>query len=66
MTNTGTAALSITSIAVTGTNATSFVFGNTCGASLAVGASCSIHGHFAPTTTGALTAAVATTDSATS
>ena len=64
MTNTGTAALTITSIAVTGTDASQFVFANNCGTSLAVGASCSIHGHFAPTATGALTAAVTITDSA--
>jgi predicted acylesterase/phospholipase RssA len=64
MTNTGTAALSITSIAVTGANASQFVFANTCGTSLAVGASCSIHGHFQPTSTGAMSAAIAITDSA--
>ena len=64
MTNTGTAALTITSIAVTGTNASSFIFANNCGTSLAVGANCTIHGHFAPTITGALTAAVTITDSA--
>ena len=64
VTNTGTAVLSITSIAVTGANASSFAFGNSCGTSLAVGANCSIHGHFAPTTTGALTAAITITDSA--
>ena len=65
MTNTGTAALSITSLALTGANASSFVFANTCGTSLAAGANCSIHGHFAPTTTGALTAAITITSSAT-
>jgi sugar lactone lactonase YvrE len=65
MTNTGAAALSITSIAVTGTNASSFVFANTCGTSLAVGASCIIHGHFAPKAAGALKAAITITDSAT-
>ena len=64
LTNTGTAALSITSIAVTGADAPSFVFGNSCGTSLAVGGTCSIHGHFAPTKTGALTAAITITDSA--
>jgi hypothetical protein len=64
MTNTGTATLTITSIAVTGTNASSFVFANSCGTSLAAGASCTIHGHFAPTATGAATAAVTITDSA--
>jgi hypothetical protein len=64
MTNTGSATLTIASIAVTGADASSFVFANTCGSSLAVGANCTIHGHFAPTTTGALTAAVTITDSA--
>jgi len=64
MTNTGTAALTITSIAVTGTNASQFDFSNSCGTSLAVGANCSIHGHFAPTATGAMTAAITITDSA--
>lgn len=62
LTNTGNATLNISSIAVTGTNASSFVFGTTCGATLAAGANCNIHGHFAPTTTGALTAAVTITD----
>jgi len=64
MTNTGSAALSITSIALTGANASSFVFANSCGTSLAAGANCSIHGHFAPTITGALTAAITISDSA--
>jgi len=64
MTNTGSTTLTITSIALTGTNASSFVFANSCGASLAVAASCTIHGHFAPTSTGAKTAAVTITDSA--
>ena len=65
VTNTGTAALTITSISVTGTNASSFVFANSCGTSLAVGANCTIHGHFAPTASGALTAAITMNDSAT-
>lgn len=64
LTNTGTAALSITSIGVTGANASSFVFANTCGANLPAGANCSIHGHFAPMATGVQTAAVTITDSA--
>ena len=58
LTNTGSATLTIASIAVTGTNASSFVFANSCGTSLAAGANCSIHGHFDPTTGGALTAAI--------
>jgi len=65
MTNTGTAALTISSIAVTGVNASSFVFSNSCGTTLAVGANCSIHGHFAPTATAAMTAAITIIDSAT-
>jgi hypothetical protein len=65
LTNTGNAPLDITGIAVTGTDASSFVFANNCGTSVAGGASCTIHGHFTPTTTGALTAAVTITDSAT-
>jgi len=64
LTNTGTAALSITSIAVTGTGASSFVIANSCGTSVAAGANCTIHGHFTPATTGALTAQVTITDNA--
>jgi hypothetical protein len=64
LTNTGGSTLTITSIAVTGTDASSFVFANSCGSSLAAGANCTIHGHFGPTTTGALTAAITITDSA--
>jgi len=64
LTNSGGATLTFTSIAVTGTNSTSFVFANSCGTSLAAGANCTIHGHFAPTTTGALTAAITISDNA--
>jgi len=64
VTNTGNQALSITSIAITGTNASSFVFANTCGTTIPAGANCTIHGHFAPTITGALTATVTITDNA--
>ena len=64
LTNTGSATLTITSIAFTGANASSFVFANSCGTSLAAGANCSIHGHFAPTTGGALTAAITISDNA--
>jgi len=64
--NTGNTAVSITGISVTGTNASSFVFGNNCPASLAVGANCSIHGHFAPTALGGSTAAITITDNAAS
>jgi len=64
LTNTGSATLSITSIAITGTGASSYVFANSCGTSVAAGANCSIHGHFAPTASGALTAAITITDNA--
>ena len=64
LTNNGSAALTITSIAVAGASPSSYVFANTCGASLAVGASCLIHGHFAPTTPGVFSAAVVVNDSA--
>ena len=64
LTNTGASTLSITGVSVTGANASSFVFGNNCGSSLPAGSSCSIHGHFAPTATGHLTAAIAIIDSA--
>jgi uncharacterized repeat protein (TIGR03803 family) len=64
LTNTGGTKLVITSIAVTGPDASSFIFGNSCGTSLAAGASCTIHGHFTPAAAGALTAAITITDNA--
>jgi len=63
--NTGGSPLSIQSIAVTGTDAASFVFANNCGTTLAASASCTIHGHFTPAAAGPLTAAITLTDSAT-
>jgi hypothetical protein len=42
LTNLGPGALSISSIAVTGTNSSEFTENNTCGSSLAVGSSCTI------------------------
>jgi hypothetical protein len=63
--NGGTGAVSITSVTVTGTNASSFVItSNTCGATLAAAASCSISVAFDPTATGAVSASLAVTDSA--
>lgn len=64
LTNNGGLTLSISSIRVTGNNASSFAFASSCGSTLAAGASCTVHGHFAPLTTGALTAAVTITDNA--
>jgi hypothetical protein len=65
LTNTGTGTLTFSAIGVTGTNPSSFVFGNTCGSSLAAGASCTFHGHFAPVKAGSLSAAVTIIDNAT-
>ena len=64
MANTGTGALSIASIGVTGKDAGSFAFANNCGTSLAAKASCVIHGHFAPAAAGPLTAAITIADNA--
>ncbi|MGA7317980.1 MAG: choice-of-anchor D domain-containing protein [Silvibacterium sp.] len=63
--NTGTVSATISSIALTGNNPTSFVQIGTCGATLAVGATCDIFAAFAPAATGALSAAVTLTDNAT-
>jgi Abnormal spindle-like microcephaly-assoc'd, ASPM-SPD-2-Hydin len=64
LTNTGRASTTITSIEVTGTNASSFVSQSTCGSSLAAKASCVIQVHFSPAAAGAMTAAVSIVDSA--
>jgi hypothetical protein len=60
LTNSGTAALTITSVAVSG----DFAATNTCGASLAAGASCAIHVTFTPTTAGSRSGALTITDNA--
>ena len=64
LSNPGTATLTITSISVTGTNASSFTQTNTCGATLAVGASCTITVKFTPASAAALSAAISVVDSA--
>ncbi len=67
LTNTGSATLNITSIAVTGTNSADFVQTNTCGtlpASFSSGAGCSFSVTFGPTATGPRTAAITITDDA--
>ena len=57
--NTGTAPLAITSLGVTGTNAGQFgLVSNGCGASLAVGATCTFAVAFQPTAVGPAVAAV--------
>jgi len=53
--NAGTAALTITSFGFFGTNASSFTETNTCGSSLAAGASCAISVSCTPTASGSLT-----------
>jgi hypothetical protein len=63
--NVGTTAITITSIAVTGTEAGDFPkTGTTCGSSLAAAASCTVSVTFKPTTTGARSATLKVTDSA--
>ena len=64
LTNTGTAALAITSIAVTGVNNIDFAQTNNCGTSVAPSASCVINIHFTPSATGARGASVTITDNA--
>jgi hypothetical protein len=65
LTNTGTAALTITGVTVTGTNAGDFAQTNTCPASLAANANCAINVTFKPTATGARSASVSVADNAT-
>jgi hypothetical protein len=64
LTNTGNIALTISSIAITGTNSADFVQNNLCPSSLAAGLNCTISVQFVPTTTGAFTAALTITDNA--
>jgi streptogramin lyase len=61
--NSGNAALPISSISTTGTNASMFVIGNnTCGSTLDAGASCSIGVSFKPSATGNATATLTVVD----
>jgi len=62
--NTGTSSLTISSLALSGTNPTSFIDLTSCGTSLAAGASCSIYVAFDPTKTGALSATLGLSDNA--
>jgi len=64
MSNTGNATLTITRLAVTGTNASDFGQTNTCGSSLAAGAKCTISVTFKPSAGGVRTAALSITDNA--
>src|SRR5437867_6713694 len=64
LSNTGTAALSITGIAVAGTNVGDFTQTHTCLSSLAAGARCTISVTFKPAATGTRSARVSVTDNA--
>ena len=58
VTNTGTVALPITGIALSGTDASQFSQTTTCGTSLAIGSSCTISVVFTPTSAGSKAAAL--------
>ena len=68
LSNSGTAALSLSGagqgISITGTGAAQFSQTNTCGTSVAAGASCNISINFKPTASGAFTASLNVTDNA--
>jgi len=64
LSNTGEMALSISSIALTGADASDFTETNNCGSSLNTGASCTISVTFKPTVGGVRTAALSITDNA--
>jgi hypothetical protein len=64
LTNSGKTALHITSIGVSGTNASNFVQTNNCGTSLAAGAKCTINITFTPSASGSRSATLSVTDSA--
>ena len=65
LTNAGSSALSITSIAVLGVNASDFAQSNNCGSSVAAGANCTINVTFKPSAAGSRSAALAIADNAT-
>jgi probable HAF family extracellular repeat protein len=62
--NTGSTTLTISGIAITGSNVGDFAQTHTCGSSLAAGASCSISVTFKPTASGTRSAALSVTDNA--
>ena len=65
LTNSGTAVMDISSIAVAGTNASSFkIASKTCGSTLAAAAKCTVTVDFKPVATGTLTGDIAITDNA--
>jgi trimeric autotransporter adhesin len=64
LTNTGHAPLTITGISLTGVNSAVFISTNTCGSTLAAGASCTISMTFDPTSTGTDAATLSVSDNA--
>jgi sugar lactone lactonase YvrE len=64
LTNTGNAPLAIASVSLTGTNSAAFTSTNTCGSTLAAGASCSISVTFNPTSAGTDAATLSVNDNA--
>lgn len=65
LTNSNGVFLTISSIALSGTNASDFaISSNSCGTSLTIGASCSVSLTFTPSTSGPFSAALTITDSA--
>jgi hypothetical protein len=66
LTNTGSAALSITSLTITGTNASDFTeVADTCGSSVAAGGTCTVEVTFTPSAASSYTATLSITDNAT-
>jgi len=63
LSNPGNAALSITGITLTGSNPSDFALTNTCGMTLAAGATCSISVTFSPSSVASFSATVSVTDS---
>jgi hypothetical protein len=64
LTNSGQAALAISKVAITGTNAADYAETNTCGATLAINASCQVSIAFTPSAQGTRAAALSVTDNA--
>jgi methionine-rich copper-binding protein CopC len=64
LTNTGGVALNITSIAITGANASDFAETNTCGSAVAAGAHCTMAVLFTPSAAGARAATLSIADNA--
>jgi hypothetical protein len=64
LSNTGNATLTITSISITGANASDFAQTNTCGSAVAAGANCTISLIFTPSAAGTRTASLNVTDNA--